>query len=639
MVVTYPSGVTAVSNYIYFQGNSQAVISSTTSPTGNNQSMSITSINPSNANYSFSNIPFTFGLINNITLPNSVAPITFDLTFYRSGMRYMQCQPQLTTISTGSVSSILLSSSPTTVGVLAAYNLTFTLQHSITAGGGFNVTLPSTIGLSQLSTCTSTSVTLACSVDSPSNTIIVNATNTVSASVPFSVAFGNLQNPAYPYKTIAVSVKSFNDATRMNATSIDSGSGTPSTIYSVATLATPIVGNISCNGRTLENCLYTLNYTNTVALQTGTVVQLILPAALVAVTSYTSTFQCGTQTTISSSTVSSPLQFTLTAACPISSSLYIKFEVTNPSQTGTYTGLQILHLTNATGDRIEQALTGISISVPNPSLFSMLTITNDLPWKTGQTGELTFNFQSSVQLPAGTYFSVQYPSAFLGWSTATCKSGCTFISFTETTVLVNTTAASVSGNTSSFKLQNLKFPRSYKPCNFVVTAYSDAAMTVAYHQSPYTFAMASANTMTVAFQSGLTNYRYSTDPILLTFTFSNSLVQGDIVQVSLPSIYLRVSGVTITSDGSFSFVESTPGVINATVTSTSLGTSANMSIIGFKIDNITQPIGNIYATHYDGIYLSDSQASVAFSLTCTYPCRTCLTTNLSHCTSCYNQSI
>jgi hypothetical protein len=170
---------------------------------------------PKNITYTVCDTVFSFGLTNSITLPNSVAPIDFNFTFTRSGVRYMQCLSQLTGISNGTISSILLTSSTSVVGAtMAAYNITFTPQNRISAGGGFIVTLQSDVGLSSFSgSCSSNpDVTPTCTKDSNSNAIIVNVASAVPAAGAFSIVFNNLQNPAYPYTSINVSIRSFDVA-------------------------------------------------------------------------------------------------------------------------------------------------------------------------------------------------------------------------------------------------------------------------------------------------------------------------------------------------------------------------------------------------------------------------------------------
>ena len=279
--------------------------------------------------------------------------------------------------------------------------------------------------------------------------------------------------------------------------------------------------------------------------------------------------------------------------------------------------------------------------MPNPSLFSVLLVTNDAPTTTGQSGPLTFNFQPSVPLPVLTYFSIDYPSDFpSGWDTATCT-GCTIFSRTTSNIVVQTTALAASGTTSNFKINGVKFPRSALPCIFKVTAYADSALHQAYHTSETTFAMKNFSTMTFGFQPGVLNYKYSSDPVLLTFTFSNALKLGDVIQVDLSStVYTRNSSVAIVSDSLFSLLAISSNIVNATVISSALTNTANMSISGFTTINSSTPIGNIVATHSDsGGYLSDGQATLAFTLTCKPPCKRCSASNQSSCSECYDKTV
>lgn len=337
VAITYPSGTTLVSNNLYFRAFNQDVYSNTSTPINStNQNMILSQ--PKTITYTVCDTVFTFGLANSITLPNSIAPIDFNFTFTRSGVRYMQCLSQLTGISNGTISSILLTSSTSVVGAtMAAYNITFTPQNRISAGGGFIVTLQSDVGLSSFSgSCSSNpDVTPTCTKDSTSNAIIVNVASAVPAAGALSIVFNNLQNPASPYTSINVSIRSFDVASLMNTTTIDSGSGTPGITYTAATLPAVTVSSSTCSGNTLESCAYNLSYSNTVALQVGTVVQLKLPSNFAAVSSYTSTFKCGSQAAVNAMTFVSPLQYLLTAQCPIASSLLITFKATNPSLTIT----------------------------------------------------------------------------------------------------------------------------------------------------------------------------------------------------------------------------------------------------------------------------------------------------------------
>jgi hypothetical protein len=241
----------------------------------------------------------------------------------------MQCLPTLTSISPGSITGIGLTFVVSTVGQLTNYTVTFTPQHSISSTGGFNVTFQSDISLLQFTTCNSTS-SVQCAVNATNNTITVNSSTIMPAATAFSITFNNLQNPSYPFQNIAITINTFDNQSSMSSTQIDSGSGTPATSYTPSTLSLPIIASVApCTGQTLENCTYTISYSNNVQLQSSTVIQLVLPVQLAVVGSIP-TFSCGVQTANALSTIS-PITFTLTSACSANSALTLTITVTNPS--------------------------------------------------------------------------------------------------------------------------------------------------------------------------------------------------------------------------------------------------------------------------------------------------------------------
>jgi hypothetical protein len=289
---------------------------------------------------------------------------------------------------------------------------------------------------------------------------------------------------------------------------------------------------------------------------------------------------------------------------------------------------------------IEQLISGLYLNIAIPATFYFVSVTNDLPSMTGQNGYVTFNFQAKVALPVNTYFAIQYPSDFTGWMTATASSNCTIFLQNTTHIVVRLTSAVAINSVSNFKISNVIYPRSSKPCSFTITALNASDITLLIHLSSTTFAMANFNTITAAFSTGTMNYKLSTQPILLDVTVANAFVLGDILQINLPiTAYQRNADVaTIPSDGQFSY---TTGITNTTIIATVISPVSNtvsLTISGFIILN-PSPLGIIIVVHLDGNnYICDSQATLSFSLTCTSTCQTCDTVNTSKCLSCYSNT-
>lgn len=229
VAIAYPANVQLPSsNFLVFNTSNQTVWSNTSLPVNSTyQEVNISFIRTNSLTttetYSQSNTIFAYKFNNSLVLPNSVEPITFTLTFIRGGARYMLCQPQLTSISSGTISGFTLSSNPTTVAATAAYTLNLTLQDYISAGGGIKVTFPADIVIPLAVVCTTSPDSgPICSKDSSSNSILVNCSILVPKGA-LSLTFNGLQNPTSPLSSLNITAVSYNEATRSSLTTIDTG--------------------------------------------------------------------------------------------------------------------------------------------------------------------------------------------------------------------------------------------------------------------------------------------------------------------------------------------------------------------------------------------------------------------------------
>lgn len=202
--------------------------------------------------------------------------------------------------------------------------------------------------------------------------------------------------------------------------------------------------------------------------------------------------------------------------------------------------------------------------------------------------------------------------------------------------------------TYNISISNLINPRNFTTsANFTLTSYIADRTATIDNSSHLGMTNTDSNFITnvtrVVVQP-TQSYLDSNQSTYFSVTTTNGLLTTDVLQVTFPKEYTYV-GTTNQSICLESGISCIPSAVNNSIVEVK-GTFSD-KIINFTIGQYRSPssLANLTVFNFSSwdsvnriIDVVSSQVSLTFELSCFLPCRTCLTTNMSFCLSCYSNS-
>jgi hypothetical protein len=650
-LIVFPTG-TKISNATF-----SGILNFTgASITGTTASVSQATSSKNNASSAGTSLNITFSTV---TAPASTQ-VTSPIYFYinRDG------NTKMVGSSTIQANTNSLTFTVTPNSNLVNQNTTYVFAISITdpllSSGRIKIDFPSTISQvwtsSSCATVTGTSMSATPTCTLQANTLILSNLNSTSANIPgqvMTIQVNGVVNPPSAQPSTSFNVTTYYTTT--DDTSVATGSNgsitaTPSALNSLTATITPSSYVVSA---TQIDYIITFILNNPIAI--GGYIVLGIPYGVFAIISSASgncyaAIATGTLSSTSCTGIDNSTMYVVTfpsifLSQGVAGSTKITLKIakifTNPISTDSVSSFTIATYTSS-NYLIDQLTTGLGVAMTTPADFSSVSVTSSSVVNSANAN-YTVQLSQISPMAASSKLDVVFPIEITPQPSVLCTyiNSSTAIPCTANSNTVNITlpASIIPINTIfAILIQNVKNGPSLKPSsNFGFTTRTPNGISY-YSQNLSTQKV--TNSKPSSFVALLSTFTPQTlgSSVTASITFTPSSQITGRAEVSMASSFIvsTLSCTSVAFTGTCT-PEANPNTLN--ITGNFVLSSMTLSISGMTSPKTLPSDSTVFTTFDSAQYIIDqSSTDINFSLACNLPCKTCPSTDLNNCTSCYNDT-